>query len=255
MLHHLHNTGSTSDPMHWHFLAEALKIAWRDRLALFGDPAKTGLDWTRFVETAYVLHKTAPWKQSPRHVDLTATPGPQPSPGTVQTSTADSDGNLVSITISHGGYFGSCVTVPGTGITLGHGMCRFDPHPGLPNSIASGKRPLNNVCPMILRQPTRDVAFGMRGGRRIVSVVTNMAYQLIHGASPDETIHAPRLHTDGYEPVDVTESLAPEIRLDLEKMGHRLRVVPTVGASSNVAERRSNGEMTAASNLVAAAIH
>jgi gamma-glutamyltranspeptidase len=95
----------------------------------------------------------------------------------------------------------------------------------------------------------------MRGGRRIVSVATNMAYQLLHGGTPDETIHAPRLHTDGYEPIEVTDSLAPEIRAELEKMGHRLKVVPTVGASSNVAERKSNGEMTAASNLVAAAIH
>jgi hypothetical protein len=45
------------------------------------------------------------------------------------------------------------------------------------------------------------------------------------------------------------------IRTELEKMGHRLKVAATVGASCNVAERRTNGEMTAASNHVAAAIN
>jgi len=133
-------------------------------------------------------------------------------------------------------------------------MCRFDPHPGLPNSVAPGKRPLNNVCPMILRQKGRDVAFGMRGGRRIVSVGTSMALQLIRGRTPEDVVRSPRLHTDGYEPVEVTESLPVSIRSELEKMGHRLKVVATVGASCNVAERRVNGEMTAASNHVAAAI-
>jgi gamma-glutamyltranspeptidase/glutathione hydrolase len=160
----------------------------------------------------------------------------------------------VSITISHGGYFGSSVTVPGTGIILGHGMCRFDPHPGLPNSVAPGKRPLNNVCPLILRQPGRDVAFGMRGGRRIVSVVTNVAYQLTQRRAVEDVVRSPRLHTDGYEPIEVTESLPAPIRGELEKMGHRLKVVATSGGSCNAAERKANGEMSAAASIVAAAI-
>ena len=160
---------------------------------------------------------------------------------------------MVSITISHGGYFGSCVTVPGTGITLGHGMCRFDPS-GLPNSIAPGKRPLNNVCPMLLQQPGRNVAFGMRGGRRIVSVATNLAHQLINGRALEDVVQSARLHTDGYEPIEVTESLPVAIRSELEKLGHHLKVVATVGASCNMVERRPNGEMTAASNHVAAGI-
>jgi gamma-glutamyltranspeptidase/glutathione hydrolase len=233
--------------MHWHILAECLKLAWRDRLALFAD----GADAAAFLSPEYIARQTAKLKADPRSVDLTANPGPQPSPGTVHTSTADADGNLVAITISHGGYFGSCVTVPGTGITLGHGMCRFDPHPGLPNSIAPRKRPLNNVCPMVLRQPARDVAFGMRGGRRIVSVVTEMAYQLMRGHTIEDVVKSPRLHTDGYEPLEAMAPLAAE----LEKAGHRVKVVPTVGASSNLAERRASGEMSAASNLVAANIH
>jgi len=33
----------------------------------------------------------------------------------------------------------------------------------LENSPGPGKRPLNNVCPLIIRMPGRDVALGARG--------------------------------------------------------------------------------------------
>src|SRR5262249_59492146 len=104
---------------------------------------------------------------------------------TIHVAAADREGNLVSMTISQGGLFGSCLAVPDTGIILGHGMCRFDPHPGLPNSPGPGKRPLNNVCPLIIRLPGRDVAIGARGGSRIVSVGARLAPRICGlGAAP-----------------------------------------------------------------------
>ena len=81
-------------------------------------------------------------------------------------STADRSGNLVSATISHGAAFGSCLTVPGTGIILGHGMCRLDSLPGRPNSVAPGKRPLKNTAPVIMRSRDRDVGVGLPGTAR-----------------------------------------------------------------------------------------
>ena len=55
-------------------------------------------------------------------------------------STADLDGNLVALTQTHGGGFGSMVSVSGTGLLLGHGVGRFDPRPELVNSIAPANR-------------------------------------------------------------------------------------------------------------------
>jgi gamma-glutamyltranspeptidase/glutathione hydrolase len=155
------------------------------------------------------------------------------------------------VTISHGGSFGSCVTVPGTGISLGHGMSRFDPRPGLPNSVAAGKRPLNNVCPTILRQSTRDVAFGLRGGRRIVSVDLSLAQQLMQGRSIADAVRAPRLHTEGYDPIQVTESMPAAIRGELEKMGHSVKVAPAIAGAANVAEIGHDGTLRAAGTMFA----
>jgi len=223
------------DPMYWHLLAEALKPAWRDRLRYFADPAKTNLDWRWFISEGYAAERMAALRKAPQSVDRSIGPPAGISPGTIHISTADAQGNLVAVTISHGSSIGSCVTVPGTGITLGHGMSRFDPHPGLANSVGPGKRPLNNVCPTILRQPGREVAFGLRGGRRIVSVDLSIAQQLLQGRTMLDVLRAPRLHSEGYDPIEVTESMPDSIRRELERMGHKLTVVPTVAGAVNLA--------------------
>lgn len=224
-----------NDPMYWHLLAETLKVAWRDRLSYFGDPLKTDIDWQRFLSSSYAAERMAALKKAPRSVDLSAGPSVGTSPGTLHISTADAQGNLVAVTISHGSSLGSCVTVPGASISLGHGMSRFDPHPGLANSVASRKRPLNNVCPTILRQPARDVAFGLRGGRRIVSVDLSVAQQLLQGRSMVQVLQAPRLHNEGYDPLEVTDSMPGSIRRELEKMGHSLKIVPAIAGAVNIA--------------------
>jgi gamma-glutamyltranspeptidase/glutathione hydrolase len=244
-------TPELNDPMYWHLLAEALKLAWRDRLQHFGDPAKTNLDWRRFISPNYAGERMAALKKAPRSVDHSTGPKIQTSPGTIHISTADAEGNLVAVTISHGSSIGSCVTVPGTGISLGHGMSRFDPHPGLANSVGPGKRPLNNVCPTILRQPARNVAFGLRGGRRIVSADLNVAQQLLQGRAMTDVLRAPRLHNEGYDPIEVTDSMPASIRRELEKMGHGLNVVPAIGGAVNIAEVGRDGIPRAAGSSFA----
>ena len=251
MLHELVPPGA-EDPLHWHLFAEVLKIAWRDRLRYFGDPSKSEVPWQKFLSPRYVEERVAKLRKSPRSVDRLTSPSPNPSPGTIHISTADAAGNLVAVTLTHGGDFGSCVTIPGTGITLGHGMSRFDPYPGLPNSVGPGKRPLNNVCPTIIRQPGRDVAFGLRGGRRIVSVNLGLALHMLQGSSALDAVRAPRIHSEGYEPIEVTESMPPTVRTELTKMGHQLREAKSIGGNANIAERGSDGQLRAASNVFAA---
>jgi gamma-glutamyltranspeptidase/glutathione hydrolase len=220
--------------VYWHVLAETLKLAWRDRLRYFGDPIKAKVDWELLAGAAYNAARAESLRQFPNRVDVLPGPAPQPSPGTIHISTGDHEGNMVAITISHGGSFGSSVTVPGTGVTLGHGMCRFDPHPGLPNSVASQKRPLNNVCPTILVLPDRRVALGLRGGRRIVSANLGLILQLAHGASPLEAVQAPRIHNEGYEPVEISTNFPDLSRMELDKMGHRLTVANYIGHANVV---------------------
>ncbi len=169
--------------------------------------------------------------------------------GTVHVAAADSEGNLVSMTISQGGLFGSCLAVPGTGIILGHGMCRFDPRPGRSNSPGPGKRPLNNVCPMIVRLPGRDVAIGARGGRRIVSVAPQFVQRIVdEGATAYQAAAAPRLHTLTGDPLEVSANFDPAARSALEAHGHRIEVPEEVAGAAHGAEVLKSGGLRAGGN-------
>jgi gamma-glutamyltranspeptidase/glutathione hydrolase len=182
-------------------------------------------------------------------------PGGTTKHGTVHVAAADREGNLVSATISQGGLFGSCLTVPGTGIILGHGMCRFDPHPGLANSVAPGKRPLNNVCPLLIRMPGRDVVIGTRGGRRIVSVAVQLAQRIVDGATVHQAATAPRIHTVTGDPLEVSDNFEPAIRAALEAAGYRTKVPDQVAGAAHGAELlRDCSSIRAAGNTWAAGV-
>ena len=166
-------------------LKRVASVGWRDRLRYLADPDFVDVPVERLLSKDYAAGRVETIRQFPEHVDKLVPEFTVESPhGTLHVSAADADGNLVSVTISHGGAFGSCVTVPGTGIILGHGMCRLDPRPGYANSIASRKRPLNNVAPMVLRMPKRDVATGLPGGRRIISVNAQVSQRVMDYGEP-----------------------------------------------------------------------
>lgn len=189
-----------SDPRYWSEIADVLKGMWARRLG--------GI---------------TPVAASPH--------------GTIHIAAADRQGNLVSATISQGGLFGSCLAVPETGIILGHGMCRFDPRPGVENSVAAKKRPLNNVCPLIIRMADRDVAMGARGGRRIVSVAVQLIDRVVRqGCTVREAAIAPRVHTITGDPLEVSAGFNPTIRDSLIHDGWRIAVPEEVAGAAHGAE-------------------
>ena len=93
---------------------------------------------------------------------------------------ADSEGNMVALTQTLMSLFGSCVMLPKTGITMNNGMLWFDPEANRPNSIAPGKRPLCNICPVVVAKDGKPwFCIGASGGRRIVPAVTQLSLMLI----------------------------------------------------------------------------
>jgi gamma-glutamyltranspeptidase/glutathione hydrolase len=225
-------------PAYWHRLAEVMKLVWRDRLRYLGDPEFVYVPVERLLNKEYAAGRSEHLRQFPDHVDgLAYRHAPEAFPETLHVSAADAEGNLVSATITHGGGFGSCVTVPGLGLILAHGMCRLDPRPGRPNSVGPRKRPLNNTAPMILRLPDRDVATGLPGGRRIVCVGAQLAQRVVDfGSTALEAASAPRLHVQDREPVVLTDSVEPSLVEEMTAMGHEVRVEGGVAGPAHCAE-------------------
>ena len=227
-----------SQAEYWHRWAEVLKLAWRDRLRYLGDPDFADVPIERLLSRDYAAGRVEALVQRPERVDLASWGvSSQSLPETLHVSTADAEGNVVAATISQGGNLGSGVVVDGTGIVLGHGMNRLDPRPGRVNSVAPYKRPLNNVAPMIIRMADRDVATGLPGGRKIISVGAQLAQRVVDfGAGAQEAAEAPRLHVVVEEPIEVSPGMHASLAEQLQSMGHEVERNASIAGMAHIAE-------------------
>jgi len=119
--------------------------------------------------------------------------------------------------------FGCGVVAPGTGVLLNNAMSWFDPEPGRINSMAPGKRGLNNMAPVIvLRDGKPLLAAGAAGGRRIIQAVAAIVANVIdHGLGIQEAIAAPRIDCSGTN-VLVSARFPDAVIAGLERRGHRV---------------------------------
>lgn len=215
-------------PEYWHRLGEVTRMAWQDRIRYLADPDFCSVPVERLLAKDYAAGRTETLRHFPASIAPQDAPGLPAPPGTIHVSAADREGNLIAVTLSQGLPFGSCVTVPGTGVLLGHGMSRFDPRPGRANTIAAGKRPLSNVSPLIVCLPERDLALGTRGGRPIINVCAQLAHRIVDGSlTPAKALPMPRLSVCDREPLeflkfDFTETVPDKIIHQLIAMGHHV---------------------------------
>ena len=138
---------------------------------------------------------------------------------TTHLSVVDREGNLVALTQTLLSLFGSRVMFPATGVLMNNGVMWFDPRPGRPNSIAPGRRPLANMCPVVVERAGGDrFALGASGGRRIMPAVMQLVSFLVDfGLDLEEAFHAPRIDASGGEAVTVDPRLAPEVAAALRE--------------------------------------
>lgn len=232
-----------SDPVTCHLRAEAIRLAFLDRLRWLGDASLVDAPWRGLLAKGYGAALAAgvrpegpratrrapdPWRwegRRGRRSPGTGSTRPVASDCTTQICAVDRDRTLVSLTHTAVGLFGSKVVVPGTGMLLSNGMIWFDPEPGRPNSIAPRKRALVNMTPFLaLRDGAPYLAVGAPGGRKIVSAIPQVLSNLIDvGLAPQAAVEAPRLHTEG-EDLYVDDRVGARTIGALRRLGHR--VVP-----------------------------
>ena len=146
---------------------------------------------------------------------------------------ADAAGNLVSLTQTIMSGFGSRIMLPDSGILMNNGMMWFDPRPGGPNSVAGGRRPLSNMCPVIAQSEGTTTALGACGGRHIFPAVFQLLSFLIdYRMDVDTAVHQPRLDVSGTDQVTLMEQLAPDTLTLLESAHANTRRRPN-GVSPN----------------------
>jgi gamma-glutamyltranspeptidase/glutathione hydrolase len=169
----LKSLGHNSAP-YLHLLIESKKLAYADLVKYGGDADHLTLSPNQILSDAFIAERR-------KHIDRTkamtrAQPGPERvSSETIYLTVADRDGNMVSFINSNFDLFGSGIVVPGTGFALHNRGQGFTLTPGLPNTVAPGKRPFHTLIPGFVTIPgatsapdgtgdTPYMAFGLMGG-------------------------------------------------------------------------------------------
>lgn len=206
-------------------ITEAMRVAFRDRAVLGGDPKFTEIPVTKLNSQAYIQEEvnqiekkvvSGSWQEIQKPVE------PKDSYNTTHISVLDKEGNAVSSTQSINGIFGAGQMVPGTGLVLNNTMDDFSIAPGIPNlyglvgskanAIAPGKTPLSSMSPSILLDPNGNtkLVIGAPGGSQIPTSIFNTLYHyLIQKRSLYESVSFPRIHHQ-YNPD--TLFLDPELK-------------------------------------------
>ena len=175
---------------------------------------------------------------------------------TTHITAVDRDGMMVAMTTTLLSSFGSRFVSPATGILLNNGIMWFDPRPGGPNSLAPGKRPLCNMCPVILARDGEPwLAAGGSGGRRILAAVTQLLSFVVDFAlDAAAAAHHPRIDVSGTGTVSADPRLALEIIAALRKNGTVAAVehvaYPVNYACPNIIMRRSDGAFEGVSDVM-----
>lgn len=190
-------------------LTESMRVGYRDRAELGGDPKFTKIDVQSLLSQVYIKTEANAIERKIVSGAWTSTLGDlkTESYNTTHISVMDKDGNAVSSTQSINGSLGAKIVVPGTGLILNNTMDDFAVAPGIPNiyglvgsnanAMEPGKTPLSSMSPMILLDDSgrSEIAIGAPGGSQIPTTILNTLYQYkTKGLSLYESASHPRYH-------------------------------------------------------------
>lgn len=208
-----------------HAKLEAIRIAWADRTNLFGDPEFVDVPIDKLLSRNYADEMTdkiqialKEAKPVPLEIDSSE------DAGTINISAVDRKGNMAAITLTHGSGYGARVSVEEFGMVLGHGMWRFDPRPGRPNSPGPGKRCINNMCPSAVTRNGKPIlAVGGAGGTRIPNSIYEVLINYVGlGATMEQAMNVPRVETSGTLKLGLEKTHSSEQQNFLKQIGYKV---------------------------------
>ena len=210
-----------------HHLIEAKKLAYADLERFVGDADHLDLPVERLLSDGFIAERRS-------HLDANRAqarvdPGPlRTASETIYLTTADAEGNMVSLINSNFDAFGSGIVVPGTGFALHNRGAGFTLTPGMPNTAGPGKRPFHTLIPGFVTRAEGGreqpyLSFGlMGGGMQAQGHVQFLLNHLVFGMDLQQAIDVARFrHLDGQR-VAIETPVGDGVRAALTAMGHVL---------------------------------
>ena len=216
-----------------HHLIEAKKLAYADLDRFVGDADHLAMPAAQMLTDEFIAERRSHLNATKAQERVDAGPLRTKSE-TVYLTVADAEGNMVSFINSNYDYFGSGVVVPGTGFVLHNRGASFTLTPGMPNTVAPGKRPFHTLIPGFVTQTIGGreqpyMSFGlMGGGVQAQGHVQFLLNHFIFGMDVQGAIDAPRFrHYDGQR-VALEAPITDGVRAALSAMGHMIIEQPTI---------------------------
>ncbi|MBV6416344.1 MAG: Glutathione hydrolase proenzyme [Steroidobacteraceae bacterium] len=220
-----------------HLIIESMQRAHRDRAVWLGDPDFVTMPVAELIHPYYAAGLRASIRLD-RAMPSADLPGVKPASqgdNTTHFSILDAEGNRAAVTITLNFYFGSGLSVPGTGLFLNDEMDDFSSKAGVPNgfnlvgnaanAIAPGKRMLSSSTPTFIETPRGLMIAGTPGGSYITGMVLLATLDFLDGRNAAQIVAAPRIHHQylpdvlQYEPGALTAADTAA----LAKLGYQLR--------------------------------
>ncbi len=223
-----------------HYVFEAMRRSFAARNAKLGDPdfVKNPVDELLSPAWADAQRATiAPDHATPSETIPSAASSGN-GPHTTHFSVVDGKGNAVALTTTLNWWYGSGVTIPGTGMIMNNEMDDFASVPGSangfglvqgePNAIGPKKRMLSSMAPTIVSDASGNVELvtGAAGGPMIISSVFHIVSNVVdYHFDPVAAVSAPRFHMQHLPDVVSFEKggIAPDLEARLTAMGYTLK--------------------------------
>ncbi|WP_298921865.1 gamma-glutamyltransferase family protein [uncultured Roseobacter sp.] len=210
-----------------HTVIEAMKLAYADREAYYGDPAQSDIPMDVLLSDEYnasrrkLITSRASLEQRPGRVpgfehladayiersqrDFNVGPVAAQEPtmshltekrgDTVHLDVIDRWGNMVAATPS-GGWLQSSPIIPGLGFALNSRAQMFWLEEGLPTSLAPGRRPRTTLTPSLAEKDGARLVFGTPGGDQQDQWQLIWFLRFVHfGLGLQECMDAPLFHS------------------------------------------------------------
>lgn len=210
-----------------HHLIEAKKLAYADLDRFVGDMDHLAMPASTMLGDAFIAERRS--HMDATHAQSRVEPGPlRTASETIYLTTADAEGNMVSLINSNYDAFGSGIVVPGLGFALHNRGAGFTLTEGLPNTVAPGKRPFHTLIPGFVTRMEGGrerayMSFGlMGGGMQAQGHAQFLINHLLFGMDVQAAIDAARFrHLDGVR-VAIESPVGDAVRAQLTAMGHVL---------------------------------
>ncbi len=214
-----------SDPIYWHLMVEAKKLAYSDLLAKNADPKFANVPVAQLISKQHAASLCG--RIDPNAAGKPGLAGGSEG-GTIYLTTADRWGNMVSLVHSVFAVYGSRATVPGYGFVLHNRGSAFSLDPKSPNVVAPRKRPFHSIIAgFVMKDGQPLMTFGNMGGSvQPETHAQHMVNLIDHGMNVQMTTDAARFtHNQNSNALSLEAALFNLVGAALKAKGHDVRSV------------------------------